>query len=240
MRPGPGRYVGLPAGDSSYARAKRAHVAEKDYARAEKLYLQAIERPATEEERGKRSSAVTDLAQMWHEMGKTRDAIRLVKEKRSLLGPSKADNILLGLFQTSGCDEEAVALLNKRLKKTPGTYKLPILRQLAYLHLRMGDVRTAERTLHSVLAGDPTDVVAARLLERCQNPAPMRGDEAWSDAPIEEGLREDWSVGISPLLRFYLERSRLEGIDPKAVAEQSVSREHVWETWSSSTWTGKG
>ena len=83
----------IPKGDSPYALAKKAEYIEKDLAKAEVYYKQAII------EGDRAESAIKDLAGVIHQQGKTLEAICVLKENKHLFDsdPVKYDNLLQNL-----------------------------------------------------------------------------------------------------------------------------------------------
>lgn len=74
-----GKIVPIPKGKSPYALAKNAEYYDKDNVRAEQLYREAILVGDRAE------SSLKDLASLLHRLGKTSEAIKLLKENRHLV-----------------------------------------------------------------------------------------------------------------------------------------------------------
>ena len=83
----------IPKGDSPYALAKKAEYIEKDIAKAEFYYKQAIL------EGDRAESAIKDLAGVIHQQGKTLEAIQVLKQNKHLFDsdPVKYENLLQNL-----------------------------------------------------------------------------------------------------------------------------------------------
>jgi hypothetical protein len=70
------KHLPIPRGNSPYALAKRAEYEEKDLAKAEEYYKQAILQGERVE------SAIKDLASVMHQQGKTKDACEFLRKHR--------------------------------------------------------------------------------------------------------------------------------------------------------------
>mmetsp|Transcript_8404 Transcript_8404/g.16737 ORF Transcript_8404/g.16737 Transcript_8404/m.16737 type:complete len:308 (+) Transcript_8404:830-1753(+) len=83
----------IPKGDSPYARAKRAEYIDRNLAKAEFFYKQAIRQDDRAE------SSVKDLAGILHQQGRTVEACRLLEENKHLFSSdqSKFENLLHNL-----------------------------------------------------------------------------------------------------------------------------------------------
>ena len=103
------KHLPIPRGNSPYALAKRAEYEEKDLAKAEEYYKQAILQGERVE------SAIKDLASVMHQQGKTKDACEFLRKHRDQFASdfTKFENLLINLekqvIPTGNC-------LNKYLK----------------------------------------------------------------------------------------------------------------------------
>jgi tetratricopeptide (TPR) repeat protein len=83
----------IPRGDTPYARAKRAEYIDRNLAKAEFFYKQAIR------QNDRADSSVKDLAGILHQQGRTTEACRLLEENKHLFSAdqSKFENLLQNL-----------------------------------------------------------------------------------------------------------------------------------------------
>jgi hypothetical protein len=102
----------IPKGDTPYALAKKAEYIEKDLAKAESYYKQAIL------EGDRAESAIKDLAGVIHQQGKTLEAIQILKDNKHLFDsdPIKFENLLQNLKRQV---VQKGNRLNKLLKISP-------------------------------------------------------------------------------------------------------------------------
>lgn len=102
----------VPKGNSAYCLAKKAEYIEKDLAKAEMLYKQAIS------EGDRPESAIKDLAGVIHQQGKTLEAIEILKQHKYLFSedPVKYENLLQNLRRQV---VQKGNRLNKYLKISP-------------------------------------------------------------------------------------------------------------------------
>lgn len=92
-RPRSVRNFPIPREDNCYSRAKRYEYVEKDLERAEKCYLNCIEKGIRAE------SALKDLASLWHQQGRTEEACSLLEKHKELVHEDveKYQNLLTNL-----------------------------------------------------------------------------------------------------------------------------------------------
>lgn len=157
------RETGVPRGSNPYARAKRVQLIEKDLDRATGLFRQAISQGDNVE------SAVKDLAHLLAQQGKPEEAIDfLQKNRKEIQDQQSVDNILIVFCQRVDQYDRAVALLRKRLDRTPDKERrAQVLWQIANCYLRQKDYPKAKREFEEVLNLHPDNLAARRNIAIC-------------------------------------------------------------------------
>jgi len=151
-------------GTDVYARAKRAHLVEKDLDKAEALFIQSVENPLY------RESAIKDLAHLLIQLGRNDDALRLLKEKGHFISDkSVIESISISIHENAGNLSAANVLLEKRLSRTVEPHKKTIvLWQIANNHFRLNDFEKAESTFAGILRIQPDNIPAKRNIALCR------------------------------------------------------------------------
>ncbi len=157
------RVSGVPRGSNPYARAKRVQLIEKDLDRAAHLFRQAIREGDNVE------SAIKDLAALYVQQGKPEEAINLLKRQRkSIRDQQSVDNMLIGFYQNAGQYEQAVALLRKKLDRTPDKgNRASVLWQIGNCYLRGENYTQARQIFEQVLELHPDNLAARRNIAIC-------------------------------------------------------------------------
>lgn len=205
------RGTGLPKGTGPYARARRAQLVDQDPENAEKLLKQAVR------ENDKRGSAIKDLASLLQQRGRAQEAISLLTEHvRQFQHDVAYDNMLATLYQHANRHDDATKVLIKLLTSADSNAKkVPLLKRLAYSHIRCARYDNAERALQTLLATNPHDRTAARWLAGLED---ARNSE--SDAEAEEIIESLGELGeegleLSSIAHAAIEQCTYEGVDPK-------------------------
>ncbi|XP_062095966.1 uncharacterized protein LOC133801721 [Humulus lupulus] len=104
----------VPAGDSSYVRAKQVQLIEKDPSRAISLFWSAINS-------GDRvDSALKDMAVVMKQLNRSDEAIEAIKSFRHLCpleSQESIDNVLVELYKRAGRIEEEIEMLQIKLNR---------------------------------------------------------------------------------------------------------------------------
>ncbi len=157
------RVAGVPKGKNPYARAKQLQLIEKDPQHAEELFRLAIKKNDNKE------SAVKDLAQLLDQLGRTEEAIELLKMYRSAISDKQSvDNLLTGLYSKAGSYDQAITLLNEKLQgaKTSAR-KISLLWQIGSAYLRQEKYAQAEEHFRQILRIQQDNQAAERNLAIC-------------------------------------------------------------------------
>jgi len=157
------RVSGVPRGSSPYARAKRVQLIEKDLDRAVQLLRNAINQEDNIE------SAIKDLAALLAQQGKPEEAVKVLTTYRGRIQDRQpVDNLLINLYQNAGQYDQAITLLDEKLRRasTDGK-KVQILYQIANGYLRKEDYQQAEQSFRKVLKSQPDNRSAQRNIAIC-------------------------------------------------------------------------
>ncbi len=157
------RIAGVPKGSNPYARAKRAQLVEKDLDRATQLLREAIRQGDNVK------SAIKDLAALLAQQGKPQEAINiLLQHRKKIQDQQSVDNLLIGFYQSAAQYDQAIGLLQKKLKQAPTEDKrVQILWQIANCYLRKEDYPQAEHSFREVLKLQQDNKAAQRNIAIC-------------------------------------------------------------------------
>lgn len=214
--------IGLPKGQSPYARAKRAQLADQDLGAAESLFRLAIQ------QEDKAESAVKDLASLLQQQGRVDDAISLLSSRRrSHKGVSPYDNMLATLYQHLGRHDEALQLLEGLLRGASHKDKPTVLRRIAFSQFQAARYDDSERTLRNLLSHKPADRIAERWLAGLEE-ARRIGSYAGAEEIIGAlgGLAEE-GLELSPLARDAIDGCSFEGVDPSKLQSGALTPKDV-------------
>lgn len=153
----------VPKGSNPYARAKRAQLIEKDLERAVELFKESIKRKDNLE------SAIKDLAMLYVQMGKNKEAIDvLTQNKTHLKNQQSLDELFITIYKKMEKYTDAINLLQKRIgTTTKEDIKEQLLLQIANLYLRAKGYKDAEESVKQVLKLNSENVAAQRILAVC-------------------------------------------------------------------------
>lgn len=205
------RGTGLPKGTGPYARARRAQLVDQDPENAEKFLKQAVR------ENDKKGSAIKDLASLLQQRGRAQEAISLLTEHvRQFQHDVAYDNMLATLYQHANRHDDAIDVLIKLLDSAESNAKkVPLLKRLAYSHIKCARYDKAERALQTLLATNPHDRTAARWLAGLED---ARNSESEAEAEeVIESLGELGEEGLelSSIAHAAIEQCTYKGVDPK-------------------------
>jgi len=213
---------GLPRGTGPYAQAKRAHLADDDFPKAEALFRQAIKQQDHLE------SSVKDLAHLLQQIGRPDEAIALLKQYRGVhSGLSPYDNALATLLQQTGRHDEALLILRALLDHAPAKDRSGLLRRSAFSQFKAGLYDDAEATLRALLFANPSDSIAVRWLGGLEE-ARSRGSYADAGELFGGfGSLAEQGLDLSPLARAAIDACSFEGVDPVKLQTGSVTAKDV-------------
>lgn len=249
------RFTGIPKGNTPYARAKRAHVLEKDLEKATYLFQQAIE------EDDHTASAVMDLASLLNQREKPDEAIATLHKYRDKVPNQKSvDHQLIVFYQRAEQFEEAIRLLEQKLKDTPADWKkAQITWQIANVFLRIPDYEKAEKHFRNVLAMQSDNRAAKRNIAFCLfkqgdlDQAEEQLNEILSAAADQQSVNmlalidkarlgdpthemeeiiiasalSDFSRETSGFTQFMLDRCDYQGVPPDRVQREAFNRRDI-------------
>jgi tetratricopeptide (TPR) repeat protein len=240
----------------AYDLAKRAHL-EKDFQRAEQLYLEAIRNGDRVE------SAIKDCASLYAQQGRHADAADfLIKHRKLILDQRSVDNMLIGFLPAAGRYEEAVKLLHERLERAGRlqqaeilcqiafcwqkaerydraiaewqrvarfrTGDTTVLRNLAFCRLKTGAFDEAERILKRVITDAPGDQKAQELLTAISE---ARTTGRWDEVDrigTNAGLTDFFMGDVSGFAQFFLDNCEFQGVAPEKVQRGEWHSQDVW------------
>jgi len=216
---------GLPRGNDPYARAKRAQLDEKNLPRAEKLYREAIASGYNAE------NAIKDLAMLLQQTGRNQEATDLIERHLadgSFPNPLPAFNLLATLYQHVGKHDKALEHLRKVYERETPQRKLSTERRIAVSEYMRRDYKAAEKTLLHILASTPGDRTARRwldaLLRARESGEYTEADEVFQ---VQPGFLAELSSGLSPTLRFALDRCEFIGLRKEDITSRNFSEDTV-------------
>jgi tetratricopeptide (TPR) repeat protein len=243
------RMASIPIGSNPYARAKQAHLIDKNLDKAIDLYRNAVENNDHAE------SALKDLSHLLNQRGRYDETISTLDRH----GSKVKDQFSLGtIYATAyfkaGKYDQAVKLLQERLRYSAETEKPPLMWNLANCYIRKEDFLSAEKTLTDLLKLQPNNTVTEQQLASClskqrkydeaiqilnrvldtsPNPKAIELLEAIRKAKatgefaqleeigIEFGLT-DFHVQLSDFTHFFLSRCVFENVNPERVKERNT------------------
>ncbi len=250
------RVIGVPRGSSSFARAKRAQLVEKDLDKAEEFFQRAILQNDNLE------SAVNDLASLLSQRGRFEDAVKIIEQNRSRVRNEQSlENLLTNIYKKFDVHDKAIALLQKQLRQAPTQEKKDMIRwQIATSYLALSKYGEAEKLFREILKRQPDRISAKRNLALCLS-RQERYDEAEvllnqilavsSDAgssalleavqqvkqtgeqtlideiAIETDLSDYSSGQISAFTQFFLDRCDFTGVPPERVQSKTFRRSDI-------------
>lgn len=213
---------GLPKGEGSYARAKRAQFVDHDLDTAEKLLKEATLTGDNAE------SAMKDLASLLQQQGRVDEAIALLeKASRRAKDISSYGNMLATFYQHASRHEEAVQILEQLFQKSPRAKKSSLLARIATSHLRARRFAAAEETLRKLLDDDPHNRTAPRLLDALENARDAESQDEVDEAIGDIGLLTDDGLVLSSLARAAINQCTYEGVEQEKVQNDTADRRDV-------------
>lgn len=217
------RGTGLPRGNGPYARAKRAHLVDRNLESAEALFKQAIR------EKDRTTSAIMDLASLLQQQGRPNEAITLLTTHQSRRsGNEKSfDNMLATLYQHAGRHDDAITILTRLQSTASQSQKESILKRITLSYFKSAKYESAERALQAILTRNPNDQTALQWIAGLED-ARRAGSEAEAEEIIG-GLGELAKEGVrlSSLARAAIAHSTLEGVDPAKVRAGTTGSKDV-------------
>jgi len=242
------RMRSIPVGSNPYAKAKQAHIRDRDLGKAITLYRYAVENNDNAE------SALKDLAHLLNQQGQYDETIVTLDQHRNKVKDQTSLNLIYitAYFKATRYDE-AIKVLQERLRHSTDPEKPPLLWYLANCYVRKNDFQNAERTLIEGLKLQPGNTVAEQQLASClskqkkydeaiqilnklldtsPNPKAVELLEAIKKAKatgelaqleeigIEFGLT-DFHVQLSDFTHFFLRHCAFEGVASERVKERN-------------------
>ena len=212
----------VPRGDDPYSRAKRADIREKDLAKAERLFREAIGQNVRPE------SATKDLAMVLVRLRRPEEAVKLLEDYRQRVEDKQSWNsLLITVYQNSGQYEKMIPLLNDILYQVGNQESKPHQRarnkerkslvhwQIANTYIKLEDYLNAETHLRKLR---PDNVPVQRSLGFC-----LSKQERYDEA--EQILKRIQNISHNPktaALLEAIERARTTGefiLDDDSVIE---------------------
>ena len=150
----------IPKGKNVYARAKRAQIVEKNVDKAEQLFREAIQ------QKDNADNAVKDLTMLFAQLGEHQKAIDFLRKNRGRIRDQQVvDNMLVNLYQDAGQYDQAITLVQGKLKVSSEKNKNSrLLSQIATLHLEQGNYSEAEEHFRKILKQQPNNIPLERNL----------------------------------------------------------------------------
>lgn len=157
------RISGIPKGDNPYARAKRAQLIEKDLEKAKKFFNEAIIKGDNTE------SAIKDLAAILIQLNRPNEAVELIElNKHRIRNQESLDNLLINLYQNAKLYDNALSLLQKKLRKINTVdQKIQILGQIGSCYIKKEDYKEAIKFYNEILRIQPDNIPATRNIAIC-------------------------------------------------------------------------
>ena len=214
--------IGLPRGKGPYASAKRAHLIDHDLDRAEGLLKQAIR------DNDNTESAVKDLASLLQQKERTEEAIILLEgHSRDSKGVSPYDNMLATQYQHAGHHDDAIKILARLARATSWPKKGPLLRRIAVSYFKCAKYDDAERELRKILIDNPSDLTAARWLNKLEE-----ARQAGSYDDVEETIESDQrlseeGIELSSIAVAAIDSCTYEGVDAARLQAGDVGGKDV-------------
>ena len=232
---------GIPKGSSSFARAKRAQLGEKDLDKAEEFFRRAILQSDNLE------SAVNDLAWLLSQRERFEDAVKVIEQNRSRIRNQQSlENLLTNIYKKAGRHDKAIELLQKQLGQTKTLEKQNLIRwHIASSYLKSEKFVEAEKLLKEILKHQPAHISAKRNLALCLS-RQERYDEAeelikqilavsldQQSTELLDAVRQAKQTGerelldeieieaeeLSKFAQFFLERCVFVGVEPNRIKE---------------------
>ena len=222
IRMGLGDGTGLPKGDGPYARAKRAQLVDLDLGKAEKLLRQAIDGGDRPE------SAVKDLASLLNQQTRVDEAIALLEDNSSRTdGVSPFDNMLATLYEHAQRHDDAIRVLNRLHGTASGPRLNALLARMAFSHLRCSRYDDAERLLRELLAVEPNDRTALKLMSALDDARHAESSDEAEEIIGGLGMLVDEGVQLSWLASTAIEGCTYDGVDPTRVQTGTAGQRDV-------------
>ena len=233
-----------------YTKAKRADLTEKNLAKAEGLFREAIRQNI------RHDSAIKDLAMVLVRLDRPGEAVDLLEKKRpDVKDKQSLDNTLVTVYHATEQYEKVITLLNNSLKQTSDKEKRAQIRlQIASTYIQLGDYASAENQFRQVLKLRPDNIIVQRNLALClskqdlydeaekilnqiQNASPNAKTAELLEAvkiakTTGEFILDDdriieietalsyFSGELSKFAEFFLDRCRFEGLPPERVTKR--------------------
>lgn len=232
----------IPKGNNVYARAKRAQIVEKDFDKAENLFLEAIQ------EKDNAHNAVRDLTLLYARLSEKQKAIDFLRNNRKQIRDQRlVDNLLINLYQEANQYDQAITLLQGQIKNSPKKKKLSLLSQIADIYLEQGNYSEAEDQFRKILRQKSNDISLERKLavslirqerfveaEGTLNSILERSSDVQTRELLEtiekvkktgqsatsiliETTLSDFSTQLSGFTRFLLARNEFDGVQPEHI-----------------------
>lgn len=231
---------GLPKGSNPYARAKRSQIIEKDSETAIELFEQAIEI------KDKFDDSVKDLAVLYDELGRTNEAIDLlICNRESVREKNSIDDLLL-IFYKKTDNDNAIKILERRLKKATGKgEKIKILNEIGGFLIKNYPEKAKDIYLQ-ITHLDPQNIIAQRALAASylkigkydeaeslvnailkKNPNDVALDILITSKKVKESGTTDYNIdssffqilGESEYAEFFLKRCTFQGVLPQRISK---------------------
>ncbi|MFC5744537.1 tetratricopeptide repeat protein [Actinomadura rugatobispora] len=208
---------------SLYARAQRADTQEKDPAKAEELYRQAIAKG------GDNERAVRSLAWLLHRQKRSEEALTLLRDAdHEVQEHLPHQNMIITIVSDLGRWDEAALLLEALLEGDHSKQtRTGLLKRLIVAYRKLRDARSAKDAAERLLKHGPRNPEFRDIWEELEK-AERTG--MWDKIDVLLA-KSDWSPeqpgSISPILLLHLDRCEYAGVNPLRVQEGTLSEKDV-------------
>jgi len=213
----------ITKGNGPYAQAQYAKLQDKDFAKAEKLYRDAIKQ-------GDRlDSAVNDLGSLLIQLNRDEEAIELLRKFRHAVSNKlTTNNVLTGAYIRLGRFQEAIVCLEEIFKQSPKDKHITILNRIASVQYQMRDYQSFRKTTERVLRLNPNDEIAQTRLDSFKK-AVDTGIYTDLDALLkaQEGAPDARTNVLSSLILYHLEQCDFTGVEAAKVAAKQFTEQDV-------------
>ena len=151
--------------DNAYNKAKDAHIIDKDYEKAEKLYLSAIF-----QRDHRMNSAILDLASLYAQQKNFKKAVKFLEDNRNKVqDQSRVDRSLINYYPLIEKYDEAIALIESQYVQAKDNVLKQIQwrTQIAYVQLKAKNYTAAYQIFEEVLSRKPDDLLVQRNQAFC-------------------------------------------------------------------------
>ncbi|BBZ20863.1 P-loop NTPase family protein [Mycolicibacterium gadium] len=209
--------------DTPYAQAQYADTKEKNWAKAEKLYHQAIAAGDNAER------AVRSLAWGLHRKKRSDEALKLLQEPPvEVHDRLPHQNMIITVLSDLGQFYEAAELLEELLLGPyPNQTKTGLLKRLIVLYRKQRDADRAKDAAARLLSSAPKNPEFRRIAEDVSKAARTGIWDKIDVLAAKVAYRPDQTGSIGLVLQSRLERCEYAGVNPHRVQEGGLSESDV-------------